>query len=888
MPPRLSPRAPPINATKGSPRSPQRELTNGSRAEISLLIDRLFALGDVDANGAIMFGELLALHQKFTGFCEKLEAQDESTLQRNFRSNDMDNNQRLDKQEFSAYMEGVLSVIGVRVFIDVSTRTLEADAQRVKQRDAQFNKVASEQLLEQAQTARCLKTSGMQEAAEKLIESRADVTKVDKRGSSVLHYAVEKADLSLIETLLRARADPSLHDKEWDSAAFKAARLRRFDILEILLMPTGKATDLESEAMNEAREQAGRKLVREMHSLPLGEVRELMRTRADLNHRDDNGWTPLTAAVLFDRRDCVEELIRSQSFFGSAPSKLRLGDRNARGRAALHVAARKGCTEIVPLLVAAKADVDVQDADGWTPLHHAVFNSSDGVIKVLLKSKASMVIQGRNGLTPFMVTRLPQRAGTLSDSTRKLLEPQECVNFGKVLLPLLRADRHPYEKMEALLTLPSVNRNPENLRLYDQCFDMRTGPNKVRLQKLWEGLVLPMIRCLRDGGTGLDPPGPHFSKDESKERLYEISHRQREMKHFVAFWLRDTRGPRRTVDWTHENRAAYGDELRAVLSEELAAFEAEMDSLYERILQEKDGEHLADLPAHEVLDEGRLTQLSAHAIPVWLEELDPAGAFRALRLVGANGMGKDKEESLEAFVDLLATGHDFDTPTRFWQNIYRFWLRSYAQIADADFHRKMSSIVDKFNKAYEAKGHVATYRRAPQKSYESMLRKERNYGARASDAHESYEGRTSAAKLLDIVRGSVTVRSPAAAMALLMEYFRPLKLTEDKAELVCVRNRFSRDRAETLQGYRNIEMNIFWNGGLRAGRGSPTDENDLPLAIIGEVQIVLEDYLAVKKRRHLIYKCMNGHFDWHPDDQFDDLDALAKRESGGLDDDDDC
>merc|ERR1719221_1480714 len=218
-----------------------------------------------------------------------------------------------------------------------------------------------------------------------------------------------------------------------------------------------------------------------------------------------------------------------------------------------------------------------------------------------------------------------------------------------------------------------------------------------------------MIRCLRNGCTGLDMPGPHLSKDESKERLYEIAQRQREIKHFVDFWLRDTRGPRPTSDWTHENRAAYGEELRAVLSEELAAFEAEMESLYDRILQEADGEHLADLPAHEVLDEGHLTQLSAHMIPVWLEELDPAGAFRALRLVGANGMGKDKEESLEAFVDLINTGHDFDTPTRFWQNIYRFWLRSYAQIADAEFQRKMSSIVDKFNKAYEAKGHVATY-----------------------------------------------------------------------------------------------------------------------------------------------------------------------------------
>lgn len=49
------------------------------------------------------------------------------------------------------------------------------------------------------------------------------------------------------------------------------------------------------------------------------------------------------------------------------------------------------------------------------------------------------------------------------------------------------------------------------------------------------------------------------------------------------------------------------------------------------------------------------------------------------------------------------------------------------------------------------------------------------------------------------------------------------------------------------------------------------------MTMVGEVCIVLEDFLKVHKRRHLLYKLKEGVFDWSPDD--DELDNDVDLES---------
>lgn len=844
--------------------------------------EQLFAVADADGSGSIQFGEFLAYHQTIMRLAS---AAVESALgtepypklqyretEHCFRQLDSNGDQQLDRLEFQAYMTGVLTALGAGRYQEVCEALLQKERERRAFLRDGFDRRASERLLDQARAAHRYHPA-MVEAALRFLEEKADPNYVDCTGSNALLYVADKADSVLVRHLLRARADPMHHNAELECAAIMAARVHSLDVVEALLLPDQDGTQSPE---RERVEALGRELVRSMALHTGAEVRDFVGQRADINFRNENGWTPLTAAVFWGKHDCVEALLKSQpSTVGKL--RLRLDGRNCKGRTALHIAARKGQGALVSLLLVAKSDPDTQDYDGWTSLHHAAFNGQSVAVQALVEGCASVLVQGRNGMTPWMITKLPTHAGTLSEAATKLLEPSENVDYGKAIVPILKdTERSLYSKLEALSGLPGVRQNLQNLRLAEQLFDPRHGPNKARLLKLWETLALPMIRRLRSGEA--DQTDPELGPED---KALEAARRQREQRFFVRQWLLDTMGPRPGPDWDHENRAAYGEQLRAVVAEELEAFGVELEGRYEGLLEGPAMAELAALPAEEVLDTALLCQLGAHPIPLWVEQLDPAGALEALRLVGAPGMGRDDDASLMAFTELIIVNPDFDSGRAFWQNIYRFWLSLYAKMADMDFQRKVRGIVDAFNEVHGESLGVATFRAAPVKTYERIKAKEASLGQAAS--YETYEGRTRAARVLDVIRSSITVSSPEGMVVLLKEYFKPLQTKENLLRLVRLTNRFS-STAETLHGYRSIEMNLLWNGGLRAGLCARPHAH-VQIQIIGEVQIVLEDILAIHKRRHLVYKCARGDFDWSQEGRLAAAAGAAGAFLGALDDD---
>lgn len=62
------------------------------------------------------------------------------------------------------------------------------------------------------------------------------------------------------------------------------------------------------------------------------------------------------------------------------------------GATALHVAAAKGYTKVLSLLLAGRADVDKQDNDGWTPLHASAHWGQKEACQMLVSSLADMDI----------------------------------------------------------------------------------------------------------------------------------------------------------------------------------------------------------------------------------------------------------------------------------------------------------------------------------------------------------------------------------------------------------------------------------------------------------------------------------------------------------------
>ncbi|NXK11540.1 MYPT2 phosphatase, partial [Herpetotheres cachinnans] len=73
------------------------------------------------------------------------------------------------------------------------------------------------------------------------------------------------------------------------------------------------------------------------------------------------------------------------------------------GATALHVAAAKGYSEVMRLLIQAGFNLNVQDNDGWTPLHAAAHWGVKEACSILAEALCDMDVRNKLGQTPFDV-----------------------------------------------------------------------------------------------------------------------------------------------------------------------------------------------------------------------------------------------------------------------------------------------------------------------------------------------------------------------------------------------------------------------------------------------------------------------------------------------------
>uniref|UniRef100_G3UI23 Protein phosphatase 1 regulatory subunit n=2 Tax=Loxodonta africana TaxID=9785 RepID=G3UI23_LOXAF len=183
-------------------------------------------------------------------------------------------------------------------------------------------------------------------------------------------------------------------------------------------------------------------------------VKFLVENRANVNQQDNEGWTPLHAAASCGYLNIAEYFINHGASVGivnsegEVPSDLaeepamkdllleqvkkqgvdleqsrkeeeqqmlqdarqwlnsgKIEDvRQARsGATALHVAAAKGYSEVLRLLIQAGYELNVQDHDGWTPLHAAAHWGVKEACSILAEALCDMDIRNKLGQTPFDV-----------------------------------------------------------------------------------------------------------------------------------------------------------------------------------------------------------------------------------------------------------------------------------------------------------------------------------------------------------------------------------------------------------------------------------------------------------------------------------------------------
>jgi len=185
--------------------------------------------------------------------------------------------------------------------------------------------------------------AGDMAALRQLLDAGVEVDTRDARHRTALLAATHADRIEVARLLIERGADVNAKDEMQDSPFLYAGAQGR---LEILRMTLAAGADLKS-----TNRYGGTALIPAAHHGHVETVRELLKTRIDVDHVNRLGWTALLEAII-------------------------LGDGGAAH------------TEIVRLLVAHGARLQLADAQGVTPLAHAERRGQRTIVEILRRAGA--------------------------------------------------------------------------------------------------------------------------------------------------------------------------------------------------------------------------------------------------------------------------------------------------------------------------------------------------------------------------------------------------------------------------------------------------------------------------------------------------------------------
>ncbi|XP_054733746.1 protein phosphatase 1 regulatory subunit 12A isoform X11 [Anastrepha obliqua] len=222
--------------------------------------------------------------------------------------------------------------------------------------------------------------SGDKEEVLKLLENGADINTANVDGLTALHQACIDDNLEMVEFLIEHGADINRQDNEGWTPLHATASCGFVSIARYLVEHNADPAAVNSDG------DLAVDLAVDIQHLPMMDFMQKVMTEHNIDCEK--------------ARQAEEQLMLSDAkkWLRSDASEV---DRPhpKTGATALHVAAAKGYTKVISLLLAGRANVDKQDNDGWTPLHAASHWGQKEAAEMIVNAMADMDIRNYAGQT---------------------------------------------------------------------------------------------------------------------------------------------------------------------------------------------------------------------------------------------------------------------------------------------------------------------------------------------------------------------------------------------------------------------------------------------------------------------------------------------------------
>lgn len=223
-------------------------------------------------------------------------------------------------------------------------------------------------------------SSGDTDEVLKLLHRGADINYANVDGLTALHQACIDDNVDMVKFLVENGANINQPDNEGWIPLHAAASCGYLDIAEFLIGQGAHVGAVNSEGdtpLDIAEEEAMEELLQNEVNRQGVDIEAARKEEERVMLRDARQW--LNSGHISDVRHAKS------------------------GGTALHVAAAKGYTEVLKLLIQAGYDVNIKDYDGWTPLHAAAHWGKEEACRILVDNLCDMETVNKVGQTAFDV-----------------------------------------------------------------------------------------------------------------------------------------------------------------------------------------------------------------------------------------------------------------------------------------------------------------------------------------------------------------------------------------------------------------------------------------------------------------------------------------------------